>query len=235
MQSLRRILLLTPLICVGLGRAQTPAPIATPVTAQVIVPPLARISDPSVWRQHNRKAVVADGDSRKGVQLDTGANDGMAWLLGSDFGEGMIEVDLRGADKPGQSFVGIAFRGMNDTTYDAVYFRAFNFKNPDVPRRARAVQYISQPEFTWEKLRAQFPGKYESAVHPVPEPDSWFHARIVVAGRQVSVFVNDAAEPSLVVTELSERRGGLIGLWVGNGSAGDFASLKITPLSHSAK
>jgi hypothetical protein len=118
---------------------------------------------------------------------------------------------------------------VDDTTYDAVYFRAFNFKNPDLPRRARAVQYISQPEFTWEKLRAQFPGKYENAVNPVPDPDGWFHARIVVAGRQVSVFVNDAAEPTLVVTELSERRGGLIGLWVGNGSAGDFANLKITP------
>ncbi|MEO5960006.1 MAG: hypothetical protein ABIZ49_05610, partial [Opitutaceae bacterium] len=38
--------------------------------------------------------------------------------------------------------------------------------------------------------------------------------------RKVSVFVNDSATPSLVVTELTSRRGGPIGLWVGNGSDG---------------
>jgi hypothetical protein len=231
MKSPRCVLLPAVLFCSVLSQAQTPVPVSVPVVAQVIVPPLTGIADPAVWRVHNRKATTVDTDGRKAVQLDARQNDGMAWLVGSAFTEGTIEVDLRGRNLPGQSFVGIAFRGADDATYDAVYFRAFNFKNPDIPRRARAVQYISQPEFTWEKLRTQFPGKYESAVNPVPDPNGWFHARIVVADRQVSVFVNDATEPSLVVTELSERRGGLIGLWVGNGSAGDFANLKITPLS----
>jgi hypothetical protein len=32
---------------------------------------------------------------------------------------------------------------------------------------------------------------------PVPDPDSWFHARIEVTDREVRVFVNDAKEPSL--------------------------------------
>jgi hypothetical protein len=45
----------------------------------------------------------------------------------------------------------------------------------------------------------------------------------------VSVFVGNAKEPSLVVDQLSDRRKGLVGLWVGNNSAGDFASLKIVP------
>jgi len=42
----------------------------------------------------------------------------------------------------------------------------------------------------------------------------------------VSVFVNDA-EASFVVNRLSERRTGLVGLWVGNSSGGDFANLRI--------
>ena len=46
---------------------------------------------------------------------------------------------------------------------------------------------------------------------------------------EVSVFVDDATTPSLVVTALTPRRGGLIGFWVGHGSAGDFANLKISP------
>jgi hypothetical protein len=63
----------------------------------------------------------------------------------------------------------------------------------------------------------------------VPEPDGWFHARVVVAGSKVEVFVNDASEPSLRVETLTARRTGLAGLWVGNGSDGTFANLKITP------
>lgn len=197
--------------------------------AHAAEPDLTRISDPAAWRMHNRSAVAADEGGKKFARLDAKANDGMAWLVGSDFSEGTIDVDIRGANKPQQSFVGIAFRGADDTTYDAVYFRPFNFKNEDVTRRVRSVQYISQPKFPWEKLRADTPGKYENAVSPVPDPDGWFHARIVVEDRKVSVFVNHAPTPSLVVTELSERSGGKLGLWVGNGSDGAFANLKITP------
>lgn len=91
------------------------------------------------------------------------------------------------------------------------------------------MQYISHPEFTWEKLRTESPGKYEQPVSPVPDPDGWFHARIVIEEKKISVFVNDAAQPSLVVTPLGDRRGGMVGLWVDNGSSGDFANLKLMP------
>ncbi|MEO6003866.1 MAG: hypothetical protein ABIZ04_04945 [Opitutus sp.] len=192
--------------------------------------PIDRIADSAVWRLTNRKAELVEDAGRKAVKLDARANDGMAWLVGSDFIEGTIDVDLRGANKPQQSFVGVALRGLNATTYDVVYFRPFNFMNTEIERRARAVQYISMPGFPWEKLRADSPGKYENTVNPVPDPDGWFHARVVVADRKISVYVNDAASPCLVVTELSERQGGSIGLWVGNGSNGAFANLKITPL-----
>jgi hypothetical protein len=50
---------------------------------------------------------------------------------------------------------------------------------------------------------------------------------VVVAGSTVSVFVGDATEPSLVVKALNERTKGLVGLWVGNNSGGDFATLSI--------
>jgi hypothetical protein len=190
---------------------------------------LTKIADHAVWRLHNREAQLVDEGERKFVRLNEKENDGVAWLVGSDFKEGAIEVDLRGKNKPGQSFVGIAFRGVDDTTYDAVYFRPFNFKITDPERRLRAVQYISHPKHTWQKLRSDSPGKYEQPVSPVPDPDGWFHARIVIEANKVSVFVNDATTPSLVVTPLSDRRGGLVGLWVGNGSSGNFANLKLTP------
>src|SRR5207249_1314649 len=139
-----------------------------------------------------------------------------------------IEPDLaalaEGNDVQQQSFVGVAFHGVDGTTYDAIYFRPFNFRAVDPARRIHAVQYISHPTYTWQKLRTEQLGKFEQAVNPVPDPNAWFHVRVVVASPRVSVFVGDAKEPSLVVDQLSDRKKGLIGLWVGNNSGGDFAN-----------
>lgn len=77
-------------------------------------------------------------------------------------------------------------------------------------------------------LRSEHPGVYEKAVVPEPDGDQWFHVRIVVQRPKVSVYVNDRTEPCLVVDELSDRANGSIGLWVGEGSPGDFANLRVT-------
>ena len=202
--------------------------LASLVRAGTTQPTLSAHSDSTVWRIHNRAASTVS-DKPNAIRLDARENAGFAWLVGSDFSDGTIELDLRGANQPGRSFVGLAFRGVDENTYDAIYFRPFNFKNPDPVRAARSVQYISIPGADWPTLREKFPGKYESIVAPVPDPDDWFHARVVLAGKKITVFVNDATEPCLAVEALSDRPRGLVGLWVGNGSAGDFANLKITP------
>jgi hypothetical protein len=183
--------------------------------------------EPKSLRVVNRTATSLTDGARTGVRLSEAADPGVAYLQGVELGDGTIELDIRGKDVQGQSFVGVAFHGLDDTTYDAVYFRPFNFRTTDSTRHAHAVQYVSHPLYSWQKLRAEHPGEYERAVQPAPDPNGWFHARIVVAGPKVSVFVADATEPSLAVTLLSERRKGRVGLWVGNGSGGDFANLKI--------
>jgi hypothetical protein len=76
---------------------------------------------------------------------------------------------------------------------------------------------------------------YEKPVEPAPDPNGWVHARVVVAYPTVSVFVNGAAEPSLVVEELSGRKTGWFGLWVGNGSGGDFANFRVWAAAGGAK
>ena len=65
-------------------------------------------------------------------------------------------------------------------------------------------------------------------MNPVPDPNGWFHVRVVVASPQVSVYVEQAKEPSLVVKQLSARQRGMVGVWVDN-YGGDFANLVITP------
>ena len=128
-----------------------------------------------------------------------------------------------------QSFVGFAFHIQDEKTYDAIYFRPFNFMNADTTRRWRAVQYISHPVYTWDKLRQDHPGKYENKVNPVPQPEGWFHVKIVVEGSDVKVFVNNAPTPSLAVKKIATVSKGQFGFWVGNGSDGSFANLVITP------
>src|SRR5262249_4433266 len=146
-----------------------------------------------------------------------------------DFGNGTIELDIKGRNVVQKSFIGVAFHAKDANQCDLVYFRPFNFTNADPERRAHAVQYMSAPNFSWKKLRTEHPGVYEKPVQPAPDPDGWFHARIVVDSPKVSVFVNDAKEPSLVVDKLSKLTSGRVGLWVGQDSDGDFANLKIVP------
>ena len=188
-----------------------------------------RSIEPKDVQVFNRRVSSLSDGTRKGLRLSENPGDGVAYLRGIELGNGTIEFDLKGKDVQGQSFVGVAFHGVDSSTYDAIYFRPFNFKAEDPARRSHAVQYISHPTYTWQKLRAEQPGKYEKAVNPVPDPNAWFHVRVVVASPKVSVFVGDAKEPSLVVDQLSDRRKGLIGPWVGNTSGGDFAGLKLAP------
>jgi hypothetical protein len=179
------------------------------------------------WRVVNREPEIVTEDGQTGVHFkaknETG---GIAWLENIDFNNGIIEADLKGKNARGMSFLGIAFRGVNDSTYDVVYFRPFNFV-PIANVQGRSVQYISHPEYPWYKLREAHPGQYENSIVPPPDPEKFFHVKIVIDKPKVKVFVNDIKEPSLVVDELSDRTGGKIGLWMDYVSDGTFANLKI--------
>jgi hypothetical protein len=176
-----------------------------------------------------RTVSAADIKGKLAIKMSEGSGIGVVWLDGYDFANGVIEVDLLGRSQPVQgSFVGVAFRIVDAQTFDAVYFRPFNFRATDSTRHSHAVEYVSEPQWPWEKLRAEHPGEYEKALEPAPDGDEWFHARVVVARPKVSVFVNGATQPSLVVNELSNRTHGSVGLWVGEGSGGNFANLRVT-------
>ncbi len=166
--------------------------------------------------------LIAEGDSANGIV-------GLALLRDSDFSTGTIEIDLKGKNVRQQSFLGVAFNVVDEKTFEAVYFRPFNFKAEE-PMRNRAVQYIAWPTNTWEHLRKTAPGQFENSVSPVPDPDNWFHAQIEVTDSQVRVFVNHAKEPSLVTRRLSS--GGAqraVGLFV-DSADGHYSNLTVAPL-----
>jgi hypothetical protein len=193
---------------------------------KIIEPDLTSLADGKVLSVVSCCLSGFKDGAKNGVRLSV---DGVAYITGVEFSNGVIEVDMRGKDVEQQSFIGVVFHGVDGKTYDAIYFRPFNFKTEDAARRMRAVQYVAHPTYTSQKLRAEHPGKYELAVDPAPKPDDWFHARVVVESPKVSVFINDANQPCLIATQLSGRKKGLVGLFGGGAVGGDFANLKIVP------
>jgi len=196
-----------------------------------ILPDLSRIGTGAEWVVVNRGATVTQEGGRAVVTFDGRPGDGAAWLQDLDFHDGTIEVLIRGKNVPQQSFLGIAFRGVDDDTYDAIYFRPFNFMADNPLSRSHHVQYVSHPENSWSKLRQEHPGVYENEILDPPDPDGFFKARIEIRKPEIRVYVNDAREPSLVINELTDRVGGRIGLWMGNNSDGTFSELVIRPAS----
>jgi hypothetical protein len=64
-------------------------------------------------------------------------------------------------------------------------------------------------------------------------PGEWTHVKIVVAGARAELFVNNAAQPCLIVKEMKAGDStGPVALWIGLGTDAYFANLKITPSAH---
>jgi len=190
---------------------------------------LFNMAENSKLEVFNRKVSTFTENEKKGIRFSKNENDGVAWLKGVEFSNGTVELDIRGKDIFQQSFVGIAFHGTDNKTFDAVYFRPFNFQSADPVRKIHAVQHVAYPDYPWQLLREKFNGKYEKTVTPSPNGNEWFHAKITIKYPVVSVFVNGNPEPSLTIEKLNTRKTGKIGIWVGNNSDGDFANLQITP------
>ena len=87
----------------------------------------------------NREVTPAQGKAGA-VHLSEKPGNGIAWIDGTDFTNGTIELDVRGRDVFQQSFLGIAFHGKDDKTYEAIYLRPFNFRSDDPARHQHAVQ-----------------------------------------------------------------------------------------------
>ena len=198
------------------------------VAADAIIPDLQKISQGVGAKLAGKATAKWDANVKGKPALFT---TGIIWLDNVNFTEGTIECDILGKSAPrGSNFPGVVFHGTNDTTHDCVYFRPFNFRAENPENSNHAVQYVSPPQWTWQKLRSEKTGQYEKPITPPPDGDAWFRAKIVVEDRKISVFVNDAAKPSLVVEKLNERTGGKVGITGGDaGEGGYFANLKITP------
>ena len=184
----------------------------------------------------NLKSEAATYKGRQAIRL-TEANSATAETLAllptTNFRDGTIEVDVAGEPGPraaagARGFVGMAFRAAPDgAKYECFYLRPTNGRADDQLRRNHSVQYISFPDFPWERLRKETPGQYESYADLVPV--EWTKMKIEVRGTRAKLYVNAAPQPVLLVNDLKlGERNGAIGLWIGRGTIAHFANLRVT-------
>jgi len=184
----------------------------------------------------NVKAEAVEYRGRKAIRLTKEiSEEGLALLPGTDFQDGTIEADLAlkvtappgpGRRMPG--FAGIAFRARSDgSRYELFYLRPGNSQSDDQAMRNHSVQYSSEPDFDWYRLRRQWPFTYEAYAELTPE--SWTATKIEVMGRSAKLYLNGSERPSLVVDDLKgEDLRGAVALWSYPGEEAYFSNVRIT-------
>lgn len=173
---------------------------------------------------------------KKALRLVEGPNPvaekSVALLNDVTFTNGTIEADVAGkpaagSDGAARGFVGLAFRATpHAAQFECFYIRPTNGRADDQLRRNHSTQYVSHPDFTWQKLRTEAPGVYESYVDL--ETGVWTHLKLEITGVRARLYVNGASQPVLIVNDL--KRGatsGQVGLWIGAGTEAYFRNLQI--------
>lgn len=186
------------------------------------------------------RLVVAPEITRRPEYLSGQFNaEAFAQIEGVEFSNGVIEAEIAGSPVDGfpgaRGFVGIAFRLQRQSTadapetYDAFYLRPTNGRAEDQERRNHSVQYISQPLWTWSRLRQETPSRYEAYVDLLP--DTWTKIRIEVRGAQARLYVGDQPQPVLIVNDVKSGASatGGVALWIGPGTVAHFRDLVVTP------
>jgi hypothetical protein len=194
-------------------------------------------------QSHNVQTGAVTYKGRKALRVTDAApasvGDGERYVVlsNTEFQDGVIEIELTGA--PGanagegaRGFVGIAFRVVGEVAkdslkYECFYLRPTNGRADDQVRRNHSVQYISFPDFPWQRLRKEFPEKYESYADLVP--GEWTKVKIEVRGDRARLYVDGAQQPVLVVNDLKQGLShGQVALWIGPGTVAHFANLRIS-------
>jgi len=189
-------------------------------------------------RLHKVQASAAEYRGVKAIHMTQapGAQDEdtLAIVTGAAIEDGVIEIDLAGAPAAGafgdaRGFIGVAFRVRPDAAkYELFYIRPTNGRAEDQLRRNHSTQYVSFPDWPWNRTRSETPGLYES--YADLEPGVWTKVKIVVAGSKARLFVRGAEQPCLIVNDLKlPPAKGAVGLWVGPGTDGYFANLRVSP------
>ncbi len=184
----------------------------------------ASLIDPANLELHNAKVDTVEYQGRKAIRPSHRhpIQDAPAYAI------------LRGTDFPGRRpsrpisrseittppgvrmlrFTGLQHSWMkaDGSAYEDVYLRPKNALANDQAMRNHALQYSSEPEYGWYRLRREWPFIYESYAEVAPE--TWIPMKIEVTGRTARVFLYGSGRPALVVDGLKGHDlHGAVALW----------------------
>lgn len=157
--------------------------------------------DSKAWNAGEAQTSLEHYQGKKSLKLSGGA----IRLPEVSFFNGTIKVDVNFPDQ--RNFFGILFRSQDDSNTEHFYLRPHQSGKPD------ACQYT--PVFNgfsgWQLYHGEDFGTTIDLV-----PDQWHHLKIVVKGRQASVFYDDMEQPILEIPNLKgDFPAGSIGLDTG--------------------
>ena len=156
-----------------------------------------------------------------------------AALIGSDFHNGTIEVDVCGRllpDAPDYSrgFIGVVFRAAEDgREFESFYIRPTNGRTcTDPVRKAHGCQYFSFPGYTFSYLREFGITDYENQVDTIAL-NEWSHIKAVVKDDFAEFHVDDIKVLEVKGLKHGTALRGNVGLYVDIGTDGYFKNLSI--------
>jgi len=188
----------------------------------------------SEWLGRRALKLALTSEEQERQLAGAGGNRPTFIILGTDFSDGAIEVDIaaglngRGGEDA-RGFAGIAFH-IDDALekFEAVYLRfsngTLNVPPPPAPRDMRAIQYVAHPGFHFQEFRIAAPGHYEKPA--AVALGRWHRIRIEIENTNLTAAVDGL--PVLQIGDLKYAgQSGQFGIWVGDGSDAYVANLKV--------
>ena len=191
--------------------------------AQAVPVPMA----PERWVVGEKNERIPPGRSleNNGRMVDHGGRrslklaKGFAYVRGLDLQNGTIDADM--AFSTEGDFVGIAFRVQSEDEYELFFFRK------GASGSNQALQYT--PGFLGANAWQIYNVPTYAGAGELPPADQWLHVKVVVTGLEAKLFLNNAAEPSLVIPDLKQGYStGSIGFW-GQSGGGYISNVTYTP------
>lgn len=165
------------------------------------------------WEFPDGKVEFVDHEGFRAMHLLPGS--GPVILKDIGFTNGIIEFDVQ-PDRP--DFVSLFFRRESADENEVVYLRTWNADKPTAPDTLQYAPTVKGVTL-WDLL-----GHYQASCDL--HSNAWNHVKLVAAGKQLRVFVNDMSGPVLAVPRMEgdTSTGGL----AVQGSA-FFANFKLWP------
>ena len=157
-----------------------------------------------------------------------------ASLIGSNFHNGTIEVDvcgslLKGAPEYSRGFIGIVFRAAEDgREFESFYIRPTNGKDCSDPvRRSHGCQYFSYPGYTFAYFREFKITEYENHVDTIAL-NEWSRIKAIIEDDHGEFYVDGIKVLEVNGFKHGPQARGNIGLYVDIGTDGMFKNLNVT-------